>query len=253
MLYSVIIPAYNCSNTIEKSINSVVKQTKSCDQIIIVDDFSNDNTYDILQKIKVKHSKILIEIYRLERNMGPSAVRNFGLDKSSNDIVAFLDSDDYWHPKKMEIILEAHKLTDADIIGHDYSLKIDPFSKFDNFEVKRINKLQLLLKNPIQTSTIVCLNKNNLRFPEDMRYSEDYCALLISVFTNSMKIYKIEEELTCLGRPQLSLGGLSQSRFKMRKGEIFSYLKSLKNTVYFPLLPLLIFFSIFKHIIKASK
>lgn len=253
MLYTVIIPAYNCSNTIEKSINSVVKQTKSCDQIIVVDDFSNDNTYNILQKIKTKYSKISIEIYRLERNMGPSAVRNFGLDKSSNDIVAFLDSDDYWHPKKMEIILRAHELTDADIIGHNYNLKINRYRNFDNFDVNRVNKLQLLLKNPIQTSTIVCFNKKNLIFPENMRYSEDYCALLLAVFTNSMKLYKVEEELTSLGRPQLSSGGLSESRFKMRKGEIYSYIKSLKNTVYFPLLPLLIFFSIFKHIIKPFK
>ena len=100
--FSVIIPTYNRSYTLKRAVKSVLKQTHKDFELIIVDDGSTDETRDYLSELKIKFpTKKLIVIS--QDNKGVSAARNEGIKKSSGEWIAFLDSDDEWNKRKLEI------------------------------------------------------------------------------------------------------------------------------------------------------
>lgn len=93
---SVVIPVYNRRELIERSIESVLRQTVSPCEIIVVDDGSNDGTHDFV-KSRFSSVKALAQ-----QRSGVSAARNLGIAESQGKWIAFLDSDDEWHPAKIE-------------------------------------------------------------------------------------------------------------------------------------------------------
>lgn len=97
---TIVMPAYNSAATIEKSINSIIKQTYSNWELIIVDDCSTDNTIDIVRK-RARQDK-RIQSIKLEKNSGAGAARNRAIMESNGRYIAFLDSDDLWHPEKLK-------------------------------------------------------------------------------------------------------------------------------------------------------
>lgn len=97
-LVSVVIPTYNRGYLIERTINSVLSQTYTNFELLIVDDASTDNTEQIISNI---HDKRLNYI-RLEQNTNGTKPRNIGIQNSKGDFIAFLDSDDEWLPNKLE-------------------------------------------------------------------------------------------------------------------------------------------------------
>ncbi len=105
---SVIIPTYNRAHVLTRAINSVINQTYIPNQVIVVDDGSLDNTQDLLKEFKRDTlNKFKGEIlYLSQKNQGVSSARNLGIKQSSGDWVAFLDSDDYWLPNKLERQIE---------------------------------------------------------------------------------------------------------------------------------------------------
>lgn len=98
-MFSVIIPNFNRENTIVKSIESVLNQTYTNFELIIVDDCSTDNSLNEISKIKDER----IKIYQLSNNSGAAVARNYGIKKSSGDFISFLDSDDYLEKEFLEI------------------------------------------------------------------------------------------------------------------------------------------------------
>lgn len=89
--FSIIIPMYNKANTIVTTVHSIIKQTYNHFELIIVDDGSNDESYEIVKKINDSH----IKLYR-QNNSGVSAARNYGVSLSNGNIICFLDADDEW-------------------------------------------------------------------------------------------------------------------------------------------------------------
>ena len=103
IIISVVIPAYNAEKTIIDAIQSVEKQTRYdlIKEIIIVNDGSADNTEAVVEQYKQEtDSKKLVLISQV--NQGVSAARNAGIEKSTGDWIALLDSDDIWFPEKIE-------------------------------------------------------------------------------------------------------------------------------------------------------
>ena len=96
-LVSVIIPTYNRPEMIVNSISSVLKQTFRDFEIIVIDDGSSDRTGEILTTF---HTDINYIVHL--KNLGVSAARNSGIRASEAPLIAFLDSDDYWLPEKLE-------------------------------------------------------------------------------------------------------------------------------------------------------
>lgn len=96
-LISIIIPCFNDAKYIEQSVNSALSQTYSSKEIIIVDDGSNFETKQILQKLELK-----IDLLITQENMGQSVARNNGISKANGEFVFVLDSDDFADPTYCE-------------------------------------------------------------------------------------------------------------------------------------------------------
>jgi len=90
----VIMPNYNKGKFLEESINSVIKQKYKNWKLFIIDNFSNDNSRNIIDKFQGKFENIYI-VY-LKKNMGAAFSRNLGIRLSKSKYISFLDSDDYW-------------------------------------------------------------------------------------------------------------------------------------------------------------
>lgn len=90
---SVVIPAYNAAEFLERAIGSVLKQDHRPIEIVVVDDGSSDGTADIA----ARHGP-LVRLFRHDLTQGPSKARNRGILESQGDVVAFLDADDEWTP-----------------------------------------------------------------------------------------------------------------------------------------------------------
>lgn len=99
-LITVVTPAYNSENFIGETIMSVINQTYKNWEMIIVDDFSNDDTVNIIKKIQDIDNRI--KLVQTKENNGPAVARNIALNMARGRFIAFLDSDDLWTPEKLE-------------------------------------------------------------------------------------------------------------------------------------------------------
>lgn len=112
MSISVIIPTFNRASLLPRALHSVLNQTRSPDEIIVVDDGSTDNTRDqIADQFPQIH-------YVYQKNQGVSAARNRGIQAAAHQWIAFLDSDDEWCPEKLERQWEALRKSSDYLICH---------------------------------------------------------------------------------------------------------------------------------------
>lgn len=227
---SVLIPYYNARLTIERAINSIVKQTMLPDEVIIIDDCSIDKETDgVLHKIKEKYSGYFrVVLLKTEKNMGPGSARNRGWEAAKSRYVAFLDADDAWHPQKIEI---QYKIMENDatikISCHRILVEVNYDSKI-SFEEKNtnevpffynINKWKTLFKhNATGTSTVMIDRDIQLRFTENMRYAEDYLLYLKILFTYRGIV--IDEVLCRYFKELYGASGLTGDLWKLEKGEL---------------------------------
>jgi teichuronic acid biosynthesis glycosyltransferase TuaG len=96
--FSVIIPVYNVSTYIERSLKSVFAQSYQDFEIIVIDDGSTDDTAEQVHRFS-DQAKLH---YVRQDNAGPAAARNTGMKVATGQFIAFLDADDLWHPQKLE-------------------------------------------------------------------------------------------------------------------------------------------------------
>ena len=100
---SVILPTYNSGKTIARALSSVFAQTLQPLEIIVVDDASTDDTTSIVEELSRGQKTGLVKLIKLDRNRGCYYARNTGWEAASGQFLALLDSDDSWHPRKLEI------------------------------------------------------------------------------------------------------------------------------------------------------
>jgi glycosyltransferase involved in cell wall biosynthesis len=201
MSISVIVPTYNSSKTIERALQSVFNQSRPADEIIVIDDGSSDDTVDILNKYR---EKIVIIS---QTNSGAAAARNRAVERSSGDLIAFLDSDDMWHPQKLEI--QAAVFENDASVGISstwfYSVPKDALGREEN--ISTINKTGLaireaqfnkvFLKPFLATPTVMLkratfISKNG--FDESLTTAEDVDLWLRFCFTEK---YMLIENRLC--------------------------------------------------------
>lgn len=164
MKISVIIPCYNADKTIDDTLKSIFNQTCGNFEIIVVDDGSNDDTAKILKKYSHKIK------YIYQENGGVSKARNTGVSHAQGEWIAFCDSDDLWHPEKIEVIDHVvKKIQGINIIFSDFFILINdrvvvergmgsphsvfPIFKNGNVQTKHIFKN--CERNEIDNSTFV--------------------------------------------------------------------------------------------------
>lgn len=99
-LVSVVMPLYNKEADVRRAVKSVLNQTVSDFELVIINDGSTDRGPDVVRKINDNHIRIFDQ-----ENAGVSAARNRGINESKSDLIAFLDADDEWKPDFLETIL----------------------------------------------------------------------------------------------------------------------------------------------------
>lgn len=100
---SIVVPAYNASQYLAETIESVLAQTFTDFELLIIDDGSTDNTADIISMYSHKDNRVKLFS---QQNQGVSIARNTGIEKAKGKYIAFLDSDDIWLPNKLALHIE---------------------------------------------------------------------------------------------------------------------------------------------------
>ena len=233
--YSVIIPFYNASSTIERSLNSILEQTLPADEIIIVDDCSDQIHRQALLHIVMSFAtKIKIHVELNQVNKGPSFSRNKGITLSTNSLIAFLDSDDSWNPHKNEFQVMSILSHDADLISTD-SVCVNSLPFYD-----RINTCSLENKTTnysirdacfsgkVSTSSILGRKTKKLRFNNRIKYCEDKDLFMTHILSNS-KVIHLNIPLTYKHKFHYGEAGLSSNLWKMYVGDINVIYRSIKS------------------------
>ena len=177
-LVSIITPAYNAEKYIKDTIESVIAQTYTNWEMIIVDDASVDNTKNIIKFYKEKDKRI--KLIALNKNQGVANARNTAIENAKGQYIAFLDADDIWQGEKLQKQIQILQTNNVDITYTAY-LMIDETGKtIKKRSVKETLKLKDLLKeNSIIFSSVVCEKEiiNDKNFKSEW-YHEDYIFLL---------------------------------------------------------------------------
>ena len=233
-LVSVIIPCFNSNKTILRALESLSNQTNLVSEIICIDDFSSDETVETIRRFSDAHLDLNIKVLQNSINFGPSASRNFGWDIASSDYIAFLDSDNAWHPQKIELQYNwMLQYPNVSLSGH-----APPFAKTDpdssdllnlttsklnlqtEIDSEKLSRLDLLKMNPFETSSVMLKRIIPHRFDVNKRYCEDYLLWMQIIFDN-YEIYRLSTLLTFVYKTPNSL---SSNRWKMRVGDIDNYI-----------------------------
>lgn len=178
--FSVIIPSYNHARFLPAAIDSVLAQTLTDWEIVLVDDRSSDESFELAQSFDDVRIKVLLN----ERNSGTYATLNRALDEATGDWVAVLNSDDLWEPEKLAIqsnLLSryddaAWSYTNGGQLDADGVLSIDDRQDWPNSELQDVLP-HLLQHNLILASSLV-FRRGAVRFREDLRYCGDWVASL---------------------------------------------------------------------------
>ncbi len=227
---SVIIPCYNCQDTIERAVESVVNQTQKPKELILVNDGSTDNTLAILHDLQNRFGEDWVKIINFSENKGPSRARNVGWDSATGDYIAFLDADDSWHPQKIEIQYNCmSRFSDVVLTSHKYVLMKDNMDILNHlpqqWKVKPVSKLELMLiSRYFSTPTVMVKSNVPYRFPNDFRYSEDRF-LWLEIVARKNKAFYLDIPLTYLYKAPYGQGGLTQNLYNTEKGELAGFTK----------------------------
>ncbi|MEM9924523.1 MAG: glycosyltransferase [Cyanobacteria bacterium P01_D01_bin.50] len=174
--FSIIIPAYNAIKYLPETLESVLKQTFSNFEVLIINDGSSDNIIEWVADIIDPRVKLISQ-----DNQGVSAARNAGIDKSKGEYIAFLDADDLWEPTKLEKQLQCLKKNPSLGLIHTAMMLIDEKGKslgrtfISNVEGDALKAL--LEENTIVTSSVI-VRRNCLetvgKFDRNLHSSEDW-------------------------------------------------------------------------------
>jgi glycosyltransferase involved in cell wall biosynthesis len=223
---SVIIPCFRCAATIVRAVESVACQSLLPLEIILVDDCSEDGTLDVLFKLQARFGTEWVKVCELSENAGPGTARNTGWALARGRYVAFLDSDDRWHPQKIELQyrwMEHHP--NVVLVGH--LMAIDDGSDdpvFDGYMILpvQVSCRKLLASNRFSTPTVMLRRDIAQRFADGERYAEDY-RLWLHICFFSGECYLFERVLAYMYKSPYGAAGLSERLWDMEKGELSSY------------------------------
>ena len=223
---AVVIPCFQARGTLRRALDSVLRQTLRPRELIAVDDASSDGTWEELQRIQGELGADRLRILRLERNLGPATARNAGWDAASAELVAFLDSDDSWHPRKLEMQVRFMAANPwAAVCGHLFLVSAAGIQNLSVPEVPRAVEFgfrDLLWRNWFITSAAMLRRDLPIRFPDGQRHMEDH-RLWLEMARAGYRMARIEAPLAAHHKPVFGAGGLSADLSAMEKAELENY------------------------------
>lgn len=174
-LVTVIMPAYNAERFLEEAVRSVLKQTFTDWELLILEDCATDGTFALAEKLAAEDDRITL--LKNEKNMGVARTRNRGFELARGKYVALLDSDDIWHPEKLERQIARLEETGGDFSYTSYAI-VDVEGKkckADFLVPGEVTYKDQLTRNAIGCSTVMLKASllKDYRFATDF-FHEDY-------------------------------------------------------------------------------
>lgn len=193
-LVSIITPSYNSSRFIEDSVRSVLNQTYNNFELIIIDDCSKDDSWQLIQELIKQDDRI--QIYRLEQNSGAAMARNFGIQVANGKYLTFLDSDDLWDEDKLEKQVHFMQENHYVFTFTNYRM-IDERGNLLNriVECPKIIEYKELLRNTTIGCLTVMLNIEKLGKVTMPNLQPEDTALWLRILRNNHKAYCLQETL----------------------------------------------------------
>ena len=219
---SVVIPCYRCADTVGRAVASVLAQTLPPSEIVLVDDGSDDATAAALEQL----ARSPIRVVSMPRNQGAASARNTGWDAAKERYVAFLDADDTWHARKLELqvrLMEQDPAIAASGHLHAVTLSALGDAVADHPQIVRIGFGDLLWSNRFITSSAMVRRELCVRFPDGQRYMEDQ-RLWLDAARLGHRIVRIEAALAAHHKADFGAGGLSANLAAMERAELGNYL-----------------------------
>ena len=210
-LVTIITPVYNSSRYIKDCVSSVVDQSYVDWELIIVDDYSTDNSKDIVLELSDKDERI--KGIFLEKNVGAAEARNYAIKKAKGKYIAFLDSDDMWMPTKLEKQIAFMQEKQIAFSFTAYQIMSEDGKQFKNI-IKAPKKMTYssYLKNTIIgcLTVVVDVEKTgNITMP-NLGVSEDM-SLWLQLLKRGFFAYGLNE---ILSKYRESSNSLSTNKFK---------------------------------------
>lgn len=232
-LASIIIPAYNAKQYISETVQSVLNQTHTNWELIIIDDGSIDNTLEIIEAFAKTDSRIK---YLTKHNSGVSDTRNKGLSMAKGEFISFLDADDIWNKENLEEKIKFIKKNDIDV-AYSNCEKIDSNSNSLNniltgTDSPLLSDILLLRGNYITAPSGIVLKKSVLDkiggFDTNLSNNADQ-ELWIRILSNNFKIKLIKN---VLWKYRVHNNNMSSNIALLEKDSIYIFNKSKSNKLY---------------------
>jgi glycosyltransferase involved in cell wall biosynthesis len=195
-------------------------------EVILVDDGSCDGTLDQLQALAVAHEPGWIGIVALSENGGAASARNAGWSVATQPYLAFLDADDAWHPRKIELqyaYMQANP--EVALCGHRYEVFTTPRLSREEIREKPaqpISKLSLLLSNRLVTPSVMLKRDVPHRFLPGRRHVDDHL-LWLQLLCEGLPVVRLPQVLAYTYKPMYGAGGLSSELWKMELAELQNF------------------------------
>lgn len=237
-LVSIVVPTYNSEKFIVDAINSVINQSFSDWEMIIVDDCSVDKTVEIIESLVLGNNKV--KLLKHHKNLGTGPTRNTGIDHSLGRYIAFLDADDVWLPAKLEKQISFMQLNKIGISFTSYS-----FINSDGNKIRGgVNAAEQLDLDGYMRATGIGLSTaiidreicGEVRF-SDLRVRQD-TFLWMNLLNSNHIAYGLNERLA---KYRISSGQISGNKFKIawktfllyRGFNVISYRRRIVNYLFY--------------------
>jgi len=229
-IISIITPNYNSEKFISQSIDSVIYQTYTNWEMIIVDDASTDSSVKIIKKFQAKEDRI--KLIKINKNSGPAVARNKGIEIAKGNFIAFLDSDDFWLAFKLE-----EQVTF--MLENDISFSFSSYFLMNNETKKKVSAKEVITyKDLLKNNFIGCLTAmysvdllGKQYFPL-IRKRQDW-ALWLKITRDGTNAYGISKSLAVYRKRKTSLSSnkISLLRYNWYVYRNFEGINLLKSIV----------------------
>ena len=214
-LVSIIMAAYNAEKTIELAIESVLNQTYSNFELLVINDCSKDGTAKLVEAFSAKDNRV--RLISNEKNSGVSYTRKHGLEEANGSWIAILDSDDAWTPEKLEKQIELQRRTNADLLFTGSAFMDSEGHPIDWYlhAPAEVTYRQLLKQNVLSNSSALVRKELYSRYyaiGDDMH--EDF-AIWLSILKDGKKAYGVDEPLLIYRIAKSSKSGNKVNAAKM--------------------------------------